>query len=35
MTYYDIAVEIERLPLNEQLVLLEVLTRSSQNADPI
>ena len=28
MTYHDMAVEIERLPLNEQLALLEVLTRS-------
>jgi hypothetical protein len=28
MTYHDVAVEIERLPLNEQLALLEVLTRS-------
>jgi hypothetical protein len=28
MTYREIAVEIERLPLDEQLALLEVLTRS-------
>ena len=28
MTYREMAVEIERLPLNEQLALLEALTRS-------
>ena len=28
MTYREMAVEIERLPLNEQLALLEALTRA-------
>ena len=32
MTYREMAVEIERLPLNEQLALLEALTRSLRKA---
>ena len=28
MTYHEMVVEIERLPLNEQLALLEALTRA-------